>query len=133
VSPVARFDLSDQFWSDWLKNWLLYGSVYAINLPEPRVVPFDKLEFRERGGDWPDSLDAAWAEAVGAAKAKDRDLSLQGLQAYDRDWWIATAEARTADVCPACGRPREPAVSKADSATPAAALRAVIAALRAEA
>jgi len=79
------------------------------------------------------SLDAAWAEAVAAAKAKDRDLSLQGLQAYDQDWWIATAEARTADVCPTCGRPGEPAVSKADAATPVAALRAVIAALRAEA
>lgn len=75
------------------------------------------------------SLDAAWAEAVAAARAKDRDLSLQGLQAYDQDWWIATAEARTADLCPTCLRPRELAVSKADAATPVAALRAVTAAL----
>jgi hypothetical protein len=47
VSPVARFDRDEQFWLDWELQWLLYGTVYAINTPEPRVIPFDALTVHE--------------------------------------------------------------------------------------
>jgi len=47
VSPVARFDLDEQFWLDWWRNWYLYGTVYAINTPEPRVIPAETLTIHE--------------------------------------------------------------------------------------
>ncbi len=36
-------------------------------------VPSDD---RERGGDWPDSLDAAWAEAMAARKGRPMRIAL---------------------------------------------------------
>jgi len=40
---AVRFDRDEKFWLDWERNWLLYGTVYAINNPEPRVVPPDEF------------------------------------------------------------------------------------------
>ena len=37
---AARFDTDDNFLLDWVANWLLYGTVYAINTSEIASRPF---------------------------------------------------------------------------------------------
>lgn len=44
---TVSFDLDDDFWQDWFNNWFLYGTVYAINHPEPRVVDATEITVHE--------------------------------------------------------------------------------------
>jgi len=64
VSPVARFDTDEKFWADWDRQWLLYGTVYAVNLPEPRVVPANTLTIHEGPCPVPPHPDGTMEDAL---------------------------------------------------------------------
>jgi len=40
-------DFWQDFWRDWFREWVLYGAVYAINMPEPHVIPAGSLTVHE--------------------------------------------------------------------------------------
>ncbi len=89
TSGVVRFDRDEAFWLEWERQWLLYGTVYAINNPEPRVVPAATLTIHE--GPCPavavsarphatETLDRAVLRELAESYRASRDQSLNGWQ-----------------------------------------------------
>ena len=81
MTPV-HFERDAKFWADWERNWLLYGTVYAINNPEPRVVPLDEFVVMTAAH--------AYQLAQQLRKAEERVAVL--TEAHNAEWALRFAE-----------------------------------------
>lgn len=52
TTEPTTFPSDEQFRRDIERNWLLYGTVYIVNTPTPRVIPSEAIEVREISKEW---------------------------------------------------------------------------------